>query len=51
MSEELPFMIVRSSDSEVLARELFRVIANVNFPEEVLLKQRTRVIASSTASK
>jgi hypothetical protein len=55
MSEDLPFVIVRTSDDEVLARvanlmlahEIFRFIANVNFPDEVMLKQQTRVIKTS----
>lgn len=59
MREDLPFVIIRSSDSEVLARaatlllarEIFRVIVNVNFPEEVLLKQGARIIESSPVSK
>lgn len=50
MLEDLPFTIIRNSDGEVLARvatlllarEVFRLVANVNFPEEVLLKQETR---------
>jgi hypothetical protein len=59
MREELPFVIIRSSNSEVparaanllLAREIFRVIVNVNFPEEILLKQRARIIESGPVSK
>jgi hypothetical protein len=55
MREELPFVIIRASDDEVLARaanlmlahEIFRFIANVNFPEEIMLKQQTRVIKRS----
>lgn len=59
MREDLPFVIIRNSDSEVLARaatlllarEIFRVIVNVNFPEEVQLKQGARIIESSPVSK
>jgi hypothetical protein len=59
MKEDLPFAIIRDSDSEVLARaanlllarELFRVIANVNFPDEILLKQGARIIESSTRQR
>jgi hypothetical protein len=55
MREELPFVIVRESDDEVLARaaslmlarELFRVIANIYFPDQILVKQATRVIKTS----
>jgi hypothetical protein len=55
MREELPFVIIRESDVEVLARvttlmlaqELFRVIANIYFPDQILLKEETRVIKTS----
>jgi hypothetical protein len=55
MHEDLPFVIIRDSDAEVLARvatlmlarELFRVISNIYFPEQILLKQETRVIKTS----
>lgn len=55
MREDLPFTVIRAADNEVLARvanlllarELFRVIANVNFPDTVLLKQGARIIETS----
>lgn len=55
MREDLPFAIIQSSDSEVLARianlslarELFRAIAAANPGDEILLKQGARVIESS----
>lgn len=59
MHEDLPFTIIRTSDSEVLARvstlllarEVFRLAANVSFPEEIHLKQETRVIETSAKRK
>lgn len=59
MREDLPFAILRASDNEVLARaatlllarELFRVISNVNFPEEIHLRQGARIIESNRAER
>lgn len=56
MQEELPFAILLATDNEVLARaanlllarELFRVIVNVNFPDEIQLRQGARIIEKST---
>lgn len=57
MKDDLPFVIIRDSDGEVLARitdlllarELFRAIAAANPADEILLKQGARIIESSAA--
>lgn len=55
MREDLPFVIIRDSDSEVLARAanllfaraVFRAIADVNPDDEIQLKQGARIIERS----
>lgn len=59
IKEDLPFAIIRDSDSEVLARvatlllarDLFRAIAVANPSDEILLKQGVRIIESSGAKR